>query len=100
MQYPVHLVCHKRSLLHFEDDTARLQTLHIVPQALRNVHTQVTFFVTQHSGLSHLALIVVDIYSHPSTEDDERLILRAMTVDGDFRSRLQCIEQTMTLIVQ
>lgn len=100
MQDAVNLMLHKRTFLHLEDDTARLQAFHIVPGVLGDVHSDTAFRQAQHDTFDDRARIIIRIDTHAATQQDEALVFRHMVMDGDLRTHLKCVQKAVALIIE
>ncbi len=71
-----------------------------MPHILRDVNPIVATLLTQHHIFYDRAIIIVSSHPNLASQDNERLILRRVPMDGYLRPRLHCIQEPMTLVFQ
>ena len=71
-----------------------------MPHILRDVNPIVATLLTQHHIFYDRAIIIVSSHSNPAPQDNERLILRWVPMDGYHSPRLHCIQEPMALVFQ
>ena len=71
-----------------------------MPHILRDVNPIVTTLLTQHHIFYDRAIIIVSSYSNLASQDNERLILLWVPMDGYHRPWLHRIQHPMALILQ
>ena len=71
-----------------------------MPHILRDVNPIVATLLTQHHIFYYRAIIIVSSHSNLASQDNERLILRWVPMDGYHSPRLHCIQKSMALILQ
>ena len=71
-----------------------------MPHILRDVNPIVATLLTQHNIFYDRAIIIVSSHSNLASQDNKRLILRWMFMDGNHSPWLHCIQEPMALILQ
>ena len=71
-----------------------------MPHILRDVNPIVATLLTQHYIFYNRAIIIVSSHPNLASQDNERLILRWVPMDGYHRPRLHRIQESMALIIQ
>ena len=69
-----------------------------MPHILRDVNPIVATLLTQHHIFYDRAIIIVSSHSNLASQDNERLILRWVPMDGYHRSWLHRIQHPMALV--
>ena len=82
---------HKRAFFALEDDAIGLQGLQIVPYVLGDIYAVDAILCAKHHRLYHRAVIIIGCRAHFASQDNERLILRRMPMDGHLRAWLYSI---------
>lgn len=70
-----------------------------MPHILRDVNPIVATLLTQHHIFYDRAIIIVSSHSDLASQDNERLILRWVPMDG-YHTRLHRIEHPVALVLQ
>ena len=91
---------YKLSLLALENVAILLNRFKFMPHILRDVNPIVATLLTQHHILYDRAIIIVSSHPNLASQDNERLILRWVPMDGYHGPRLHRIQEPMTLIIQ
>ena len=71
-----------------------------MPHILRDVNPIVATLLTQHHIFYDRAIIIVSSHSNLASQDNERLFLRRVPMDGDLSPWLHSIQKTVALILQ
>ena len=71
-----------------------------MPHILRDVNPIVATLLTQHHIFYDRAIIIVSSHSNLASQDNERLILRWMPMNGYHRSWFYGIQHPMALVFQ
>ena len=71
-----------------------------MPHILRDVNPIVATLLTQHHIFYDRAIIIVSSHSNLASQDNERLILRWVPMDGYHSPWLHRIQHPMTFILQ
>ena len=71
-----------------------------MPHILRDVNPIVTTLLTQHNIFYDRAIIIVSSHPNLASQDNERLILRWVPMDGYHSPWLHRIQHPMALILQ
>ena len=71
-----------------------------MPNAFRDVNPIVATLLTQHHIFYDRAIIIVSSHSNLASQDNERLILRWVPMDGCHSHWLHGIQHPMTFIIQ
>jgi len=71
-----------------------------MPHILRDVNPIVATLLAQHHSFYDRAIIIVSSHSNLSPQDNERLILRWVPMDGYHSPGLHRIQHPMTFILQ
>ena len=71
-----------------------------MPHILRDVNPIVATLLTQHHIFYDRAIIIVSSHSNLASQDNERLILRWVPMDGYHSPWLHGIQESMALIFQ
>ena len=71
-----------------------------MPHILRDVNPIVTTLLTQHHIFYDRAIIIVRSHSNLASQDNERLFLRWVPMDGYHSPWLHRIQESMALIIQ
>ena len=100
LQVPLNFILHKRPRLAFKNNTPQLQRLQLMPHILRDVNPIVATLLTQHHIFYDRAIIIVSSHSNLASQDNERLILRWVPMDGHYSPRLHRIQHPMALVFQ
>ena len=87
----------KRSFLAFQQHTW-LRTLKAMPHILRDINAISALFMTQHTGLHDLTIVIINQHLHPALQYHKGLILGGMMMDRDLGTRFQGIEKTMAFV--
>ena len=87
-------------LLAFKDNTPQLQRLHHTPNTPRNINPIVATLLTQHHIFYDRAIIIVSSHSNLASQDNERLILRWVPMNGYHSPWFHCIQEPMALVFQ
>ena len=66
----------------------------LMPHILRNVNPIVVTLLTQHHIFNDRAIIIVSSHSNLASQDNERLILRWMPMNGNLSPWLHSIQET------
>ena len=99
-QYAILLMLPNRPLLTFKYNTPCLQRLHHKPHTPRNINPIAPTLLTQHHIFYDRDIIIVSSHSNLASQDNERLILRWMPMDGNHSPRLHRIQKPMALLIQ
>ena len=98
LQYPFHLMLHKRPLFAFKDNTPCLQRLQLMPHILRDVNPIVATLLTQHHIFYDRAIIIVSSHSNLASQDNERLSLRWVPMNRQRATSLDRIQHPLGAI--
>lgn len=71
-----------------------------MPHTLRDVHPIVATLLTQYHIFYNRAIIIVSSHPNLASQDNERLILRRVPMDGYHSPWLHRIQHPMTRILQ
>ena len=71
-----------------------------MPDIPRDVNPIVATLLTQHHIFYNRAIIIVSSHSNLASQDNERLILRWVFMDGYHSPWLHSIQESMTLVFQ
>ena len=71
-----------------------------MPHILRDVNPIVATLLTQHHIFYDRAIIIVSSHSNLASQDNERLILRWVPMDGYHSPRLHGIQKPVALVLQ
>ena len=71
-----------------------------MPHILRDVNPIVATLLTQQHIFYDRAIIIVSSHSNLSSQDNERLILGWVPMDGYHSPRLHCIQHPVALVFQ
>ncbi len=71
-----------------------------MPHILRDVNPIIPPLLTQHHIFYDRAIMIVSSHSYLASQDNERLILRWVPMDGYHSPWLHCIQHPMALVFQ
>jgi len=71
-----------------------------MPHILRDVNPIIATLLTQHHIPYNSPIITVSSHPNLASQDNERLILRRVPMDGYHSPRLHCIQEPMALVFQ